>query len=185
MTYTGIDPGKKGAIVSISEGRIVGQRCIPLQDDGSIDLSLLCDLLDGLKGHKVCLELVQPIYGVSKTSSGTMMRGLGNIEAALHCKGVPFTYVRPKVWQKMVWGVEDIVTVPAPTAKRPDKTKTDTKATSLKCAESLYPDADLRYGDLETQHKGRARKKVHDGLVDALLIAEYCRMISNEIKIMT
>lgn len=168
--FTGIDPGKQGAIVSIGPNNEVRKRTIPVFK-GDIDLGMLCNIIDELVDHIVCLELIHAIFGASKGTMFTMGRGLGNIEAALHCKGVNFEFARPKEWQKAVWSAEDWVGGITPSGRK----VTDTKATSLNAAQRLYPDLDLRYADDEKIHKGRERSKPHDGIVDALLIAHFIK----------
>lgn len=166
MTYVGIDPGKKGAIVRI--GRKVTKWAIPL-DGKDVDLDELCRIISNLnKKSVVCLESVHSIYGTGKQSMFTMGRVFGNIESALKCNGIKFHYVRPTDWQARVW--KDKIKI-----KSGKKLVTDTKATSLRTAQALYPKLDLRYGKNETIHKGRERSTPHDGIVDALLIAHYAK----------
>lgn len=173
MRYVGIDSGKRGAIVTLAPGGGVKKAVIPLLKNGHIDLKSLCRIINGLKGCCVALEEIHSIYGTSKGSMFTMGKVLGNIEAALICNGLDFEYVKPYDWQRGVWKDVDMV------FKSPDKRgriRTDTKPTSLNAAKRLYPNIDLRYGDEEKARTGRwARKKDHDGLVDALLIAHYLK----------
>lgn len=176
--WTGIDPGLKGAIVTLHPDGSVEKKVMPLVD-GNIDIHTLCTYISELHGHPVTLELIHSIYGTSKGSMFTMGRGLGNVEAALICNGVSFTYTKPYDWQKPVWEEKDMVWKPSRSGKT---TVRDTKATSLNCLKRLYPNLDLRYGDNETIHKGRERTKFHDGLVDAALIAHYTKMSCQNTK---
>ena len=100
-----------------------------------------------------------------------MGRGLGNIEAALYCNNLNFTFVRPSDWQSRIWIDEDIV-------KKSSKKKkvNDTKTTSLNAARRLFPKHDMRYGLNEKRYTGRDRVNDHDGIVDALLIALYAKL---------
>lgn len=173
MAYVGIDPGKYGAIVRISTRGVIKQWVMPLRSDGSIDLAELCRILSKLRAKKVALELTHSIYGTGKGSMFTMGRGLGNIEAALFCNGIPFEYVKPVDWQTRIWIESDIIKKKSKNGKR---LVNDTKATSLRAAKRLFPKNDFRYGDNEKRHKGRERSKDHDGLVDAILIAQYAKL---------
>lgn len=173
MAYIGIDPGKHGAIVRITSRGKVTPWVMPLRGDNSIDLDELCSIISKFgKRDRVALELIHSIYGTGKGSMFTMGRGLGNIEAALHCNNVPFTYVRPADWQARIWEDGDVVKKKSKSGKR---RVNDTKTTSLRAAIRLFPGLDLRYGSNETLYKGRERVLAHDGIVDALLIAQYAR----------
>lgn len=167
--YTGIDPGKKGAIVKINSRGRVWMYTMPLLSNGDVDLDKLCKLISKLRTRYVCLESIHSLYAQSKGSAFTMGRVWGNCEAAVICKGHHLDYVRPMDWQSKIWIPEDVVKTP--------EGKNDTKASSLRAARRLYPRLDLRYGQNEIVHKGRQRSIPHDGIVDALLIAHYCKLI--------
>lgn len=170
MAWIGIDPGKKGAIVRI--GRKVHSWAMPLTPDGDIDIKELCSIFDTFTSRdKIAVELIHSIYGTGKGSMFTMGRGLGNIEAALVCSGLSFTFVRPPDWQSRMWIDKDEVWI----KQKGKKDKRDTKATSLNAARRLYPKMDFRYADNETPGRGKQRTSIHDGLVDALLIANYSK----------
>lgn len=171
--YIGIDPGKKGAIVRLSEDLTVTNKWVMPIDKKTkdIDLDKLCEIISSFgENDIISLELIHSIHGTGKGSMFTMGRGLGNIEAALVCNDKKIQYVRPKVWQDEVWRKSDIVKIKSKTGKR---MVTDTKQSSYNTFRRLYPDVDLRYGDNETIHKNRERTKQHDGLIDAILIATY------------
>ena len=87
---------------------------------------------------------------------------------ALSITCISHTFVQPKKWQS-IW--EGVPIQKVPTGKKNKKGepmyKTDTKATSLLAVQRLFPNIDLRASE---------RCKIpHDGIVDALLMAEYCR----------
>ncbi len=86
-------------------------------------------------------------------------------EMALVGNGIPYLSVRPREWQKEM--VKDISPVMSGTLTKAGHPKVDTKATALLLAQQLFPDFDFR---------ATARsKKPHDGIVDAMLLAEYCK----------
>ena len=177
IMYVGIDPGKKGAIVYIdNDGKLVSKYVIPIvKSSGDIDIPLLCDMIGeiSLVTTEVWLEQIHAIFKTSKGSMFTMGRGLGNIEAALYCKGLIVNYVRPKTWQKEIWLPEDIVW------EKPKKK--DTKATSVKAAQRLFPGTEFLFGDNEK--KNNRRSKPRDGIADAMLIALYGKQQKDELVI--
>lgn len=170
--YIGIDPGKKGAIVKVYENGAVNAWKVPLTKEGEVDLARLCDILGLITKDDSLIGLENPhaIYGTSKGTMFTMGRVIGNIEAALTCNGANFCYVKPKEWQKIIWIDKDIVKKDKGSAKKKVR---DTKATSLNAVKRLFPGVELRFDCTETPNNRRT--KPHDGIVDALLIAEYVR----------
>lgn len=166
MRYVGIDPGKKGAIAVIDDNaNVISTYVLPLKGK-DIDLDGLCDIMSDLaqSAEVIFMEMNKSLFKASKGTMYTMGRVIGNIEASVHCNGGSIKYVKPRIWQREVWEAVDEV-------------KRDPKGTSLKCAERLFPTADLKYGDNEK--KSRRRTKPHDGIVDALLIAEYAKRNGN------
>ena len=67
-------------------------------------------------------------------------------------------FIAPKTWQKLVWTHSDKVM---------EASKVNTKKTSLACAKRLWPN--------DTFVKNERCKTSHDGIVDAMLIAEAAR----------
>lgn len=156
--FTGIDPGKKGAIVTINENReIILKEKVPLKNNKVIYRSLW-GVFEKIPPSIIGIEDVHSIYRVSAKSNFEFGLIKGVLLGMSVSKGYNIEMIRPKVWQNNIWIEEDVV------YKEDDKKK-DTKATSLNVAKRLYPDVNL----LATK-----RSKVpHDGIVDALLIAEY------------
>lgn len=157
----GIDIGKRGAIVvrELKSSRYKAYK-MPLNDKGDVDYGKLVNILvDQRRKYGetyACFERLQPIYGSSKTTAFSMGHQAGAIEAACISLGIDFLKVSPKVWQKDMFGDED---------------EGDTKATALVVAKKLFPKGNLIFP------KG---KKEHDGLVDALLLSEYLKKISQK-----
>jgi crossover junction endodeoxyribonuclease RuvC len=95
-TTIGIDPGTNGGIAWITDGK-PGVEKMPdtLQD--------LWELLRDIASEGDChayLESVSSSPQMGVVSSFTFGRGYGNLEMALTAAGIPFTRVRPQVWQK-------------------------------------------------------------------------------------
>jgi hypothetical protein len=161
MNYIGIDPGKDGAIVAQTE-KGIKKIMIPLIGK-EIDLHKLNNevkLLACYEGHFV-LENVHTLPIMSAKSNFTFGSVFGMLQAILVANDCKFTLVTPKEWQKEMWqGI--------PKQFKPGKKKqVDTKAMSLLAANRLFPHLDLT--------KSERSSKAHDGIVDALLMSEYCR----------
>lgn len=170
----GVDPGMEGCWAAINEkseliDRLVNPR---VGKTGPVDLPAIINWLKSLQlpTFDKCIfafEDVHPLYGVSVSSTGSLMESKGMIRGVLttfamslqNASVVPLT---PKAWQSTVWLTGDKVT---------KASRVDTKATSLVCAKRIWPQEKF----LATQKS----KKPHDGIVDAMLIAEAARRISN------
>lgn len=164
--YVGIDIGKNGAIAAIHDGKIVTWSMPKIKTELDYHelsriLSRMCS--DSEKPH-IVFEKLGVILGSSKQTAFSMGNQAGAVEMMCICQGIPYTKVNSKDWQKtMFQGVEEI--------SRPSKTgKTsvrDTKAMALVAIKRLFPDLKLTFGEKAT--------KPHDGLIDAVLLAEYAR----------
>lgn len=156
----GIDVGKDGGIVIFSNRDIVLKMTMPCIGN-QIDLCCIRSVfLDYVENdiHAV-IEDVHALFGASAKATFNFGWSLGVLEGLLAGMGISYTKIAPKVWQKEMWqGVVPIY--------KSGKT-IDTKATSLLSAKRLFPKEDLR--------KSERSVKPHDGIVDALLMAEYCR----------
>ncbi len=167
MWYAGIDVGKKGGVVVIDEFSTI-QRKHAFKDYKAF-LKFVQDLYFKRVlewGFEVVfvIEDVHSLFGMSAKSNFSFGHIKGFKEGALMALDFEYHLVQPKVWQKGVWLPEDVVIN--------DKQKKDTKATSLNAAKRLWKDEDF----LATE-----RSRVpHDGLVDAALMAEYCRIINKK-----
>ena len=165
--FVGIDPGKNGGIAVLSNTNCVLVAAMPTNKENEIVFSELVSLVSN--ADFVVLEDVHSIFGMSAQSNFQFGRGLGIIEGVLGALNKNYIKVSPKVWQKEIWA--DTTPIGNATGKLlksgQPQIKIDTKATSLIVAKKLFPNVNL----LATK-----RSKVeHDGIVDALLLAEYCR----------
>jgi len=175
IRFIGIDPGKDGGISCIDElGRPVGFSCSPRLGEKEFDTTGMAKLLYGYTSDcdffVVGLEDIHATTVGGNTGSFTMGRGKGIWEGiiSMYSLAVPgkFRLILPTPgrWQKGVW--EDTY---IQYEKKPEnKSKTvNTKATSLLVCTHLFQGIDLR--------KSKLARNPHDGIVDSLLIAEYCR----------
>ena len=96
MKIIGIDPGTNGGIAWITGGK----PCVEKMPDTLKDL---WELLRDIASEGAChayLEAVSSSPQMGVVSSFTFGRGYGNLEMALTAAGIPFTRIRPQVWQK-------------------------------------------------------------------------------------
>ena len=158
--YAAIDVGKEGAIVIFCNDKVLLKTVIP-KIGNQIDLSAIRDIFIPYANKQVhvVIEDVHALYGASAKSTFNFGWSLGILEGMLSGLRIPYTKVAPKLWQKGMWqGIKPIYK---------SNRAIDTKATSLLAAKRLFPNEDFRKSERAT--------KPHDGIVDALLMAEYCR----------
>ena len=150
----GIDPGKKGAISMIHEGKVARVDPIPILDEKTIDLRGLNVYLRSFKditlpSVHVFLEQVSAMPGQGVVSMFSFGRTYGQIEGMLVGNGLPYTLVRPQKWQKVMYeGVEGT-----------------SKERSIVAAQRLFPDINF----LATERS----RKPHEGMCEAALIGLY------------
>lgn len=158
--YIGIDIGKKGA-VAIWDGKKYISHKMPMIKD-QVDYAGLYNLLAEFEGFNgiVVFEKLGVIFGTSKKTAFSMGHQAGAIEMLCIALAMPFVKVPAKSWQaEMFKGVEEIKVSGS-------KTKRDTKAMALVAIKRLVPRLPLTFGKAT---------KPHDGLVDAVLMAEYAK----------
>lgn len=148
MVYIGIDPGKNGGIATISYSEFSGvtyETKVYSEDN----LKQLCSDITGLDVDCVCyLEQVHamPKQGVSSTFNFGMNYGF--IQGVLKAYGISYELVTPQKWKK-------------------EFSCTSDKNTSIEVCKRLFPKVNLKATE--------RCKKDHDGMAEALLIAEYGR----------
>ena len=153
MGILGIDPGLSGALALSYRDGLLYEEMPTIETQ--LDLQRLAQLLQGFKEHTdvALLEKVSamPKQGVSSTFK--FGRVYGAVEGMLVALGIPYQLVTPQTWMKVMHqGVEADL---------------DSKARSQLAFKRLFPKVDLL--------TGTRRKKPHEGIVEALLIAEYGR----------
>lgn len=163
MIYVGIDPGAKGGIVAIEDNEVIAKHTMPLNADGTINNKMLASVLKSLiydddrVNTRFGLEKVHSLFGMSAKSNFSFGQNFQACISALDIVGASWEFIQPKTWQKDIFeGMNEI---------KNSKGKRDTKKMALMACERMHPDVDLR----PTERS----KKFHDGLVDALCIAEY------------
>lgn len=184
-----IDPGKTGGIAKLSdEGNVLSYITTPIVSK-EIDWEEFAQLIrPPSANHKfpphVFLEHVHAMHGVAANTTFEFGGAFHGAKALIAAYRLPFTLVAPKVWQKEMWqGVAEIRKPPKKLSKKELKAKAegkkvrtpnaigarDTKAMSLVAARRLFPQVDFKITPMG--------KSAVDGIVDALLLAEYGRRL--------
>lgn len=156
--YIGIDIGLKGAISVIDNGKIINHK-MPLVG-GKLDVVSIYNILSGYNSNNThtTFEDLGVIFGTSKATAFSMGRQLGILEGMCVALKLPYTKVKAKEWQKeMFKGIEEI---------KDSKGKRQTKKMAELAIKRIFPDLILNF---------EKSKIVSDGLVDAVLIAEWAR----------
>jgi hypothetical protein len=160
-TYVGIDIGKRGAIAVIYPDRSIKTIKMPMTNE-DINYQSLFTLLSqtaSIDAH-VVFEKLGVIFGTTKTTAFSMGYQAGAMEMACIAFKAPYTKVRAVDWQKYMFeGIPDIL--------KEGTKRRDTKAMALQAIRKWFPGLKLTFGEKATVP--------HDGLIDAVLIAEYAR----------
>lgn len=166
--FIGIDIGDKGGIsIQNSLNSDIYSIPMPLIADKVLDLQKLSQILFEYR-TKDCHVVFEDLHALFKASAGSTFNfgfSCGAVEALVNCYCLPYTKVAAKVWQKTMFeGVRQI------TKKSNNKKgfQVDTKAMALVAVTRLFPHAKLVFG-------GARAKKPHDGVVDSILMSEYCK----------
>jgi crossover junction endodeoxyribonuclease RuvC len=152
MTVIGIDPGLKGGIVVMVDGRIAKTVKMPVVkgDGGSwVDFGEVASILKYERPDLVAIEKVHSMPGQGVASVFTFGLGFGGLIGVCAGLGVPYSLVRPAEWQRKAFAGMD---------------KKLGKGRSILYVKQKYPEC-------EPAHK-------HDGIADAVCIAEWASMNS-------
>lgn len=167
--WVGIDPGKKGAIAFIDEFNDIEIHTMPTiaNKEKEYDLQELRAVLlkYSTRITHLAIEDVHSIFGASAAGNFDFGMGVGMIRMAAAMAQIPFTLVQPKAWQKQMF--EGVSVIKKPGKREEGRGSLDTKAMALIAIQRLYPKLDLR--------KSSRAEKPHDGIVDALLLANYVK----------
>ena len=146
MIYIGVDPGKNGGIAKINT------------DNGFVKTVTFSEesLISELEGYfmfdksplRCVLEKVNAMPGQGVVSMFNFGQNYGFIQGVLKAYGIPYELVTPQKWKK-------------------EFSCTSDKNTSIEVCKRLFPGVNLKATD--------RCKKDHDGMAEALLIAEYGR----------
>ena len=105
MTNIGIDPGTNGGIAWITDGK----PCVEKMPDTLQDLWELIQDIRAVSspplgiGETKAMAYIEQVHSspqMGVKSAFTFGNGFGHLEMALTAAGIPFTRIRPQVWQK-------------------------------------------------------------------------------------
>ena len=146
MIYIGIDPGKNGGIAILSD-TIPDVTVRVFSED---ELLHICKTFRKTFNEdcKCVLEKVNAMPGQGVVSMFNFGQNYGFIQGVLKAYSIPFELVTPQKWKK-------------------EFSCTSDKNTSIEVCKRLFPNVNLKATE--------RCKKDHDGIAEALLIAEYGR----------
>jgi crossover junction endodeoxyribonuclease RuvC len=164
----GIDPGLDGALAALSVNDVAMVSAVVMPVIGKkgkgkriLDNKAIANWFRNMNRtyeiRSVFLEAVHSMPGQGVVSTGSLMRGFGSIEGILDTLDLPWSAVPPQTWKKVV-----LV-----------GTKKD-KAAAIAHVRRNYDrlDSSIMYATLQS-------RTYHDGIADALCIADYGRRIYN------
>lgn len=161
--YLGIDPGKQGAFVVLDENSTIIEKIGTPLIGKEYDRQSIVDILSSREFHKIGLENPSVIFGIGKSAVASLSHCVGLIEGIMIGLKVSFILIQPKEWQKECWKHIKV-------QKKVDGKTNDTKATSTLAATNLWS-----LEDFKVTNKGGKSVNHNDGMIDAVLIAEYVR----------
>ena len=150
MVYIGIDPGKNGgyAVISKEELSPSSVTVVPMDEKSFVEDMRFISEAFSTNEIRCCLEKVGSMPGQGVTSMFTFGTGYGFIQGVLTAFGIPFQLVPPQTWKKVF-------------------SLNSNKQTSIEVCQRLFPYVSL--------YRTERCKKPHDGMAEALLMAEYAR----------
>lgn len=150
MIYIGIDPGQKGSSCILGFDE-------PIFCGPGVEGLISALFVTNYAGIHVVLEKSHAMKGQGVSSTFTFAQGYGELIGALKACKIAYTCVHPRTWTKvMLQGVP---------------TRFEGKQRAAYAAAQLFPTIDLR--------RTPKCKKPDEGMVDALLIAEWGRRTLN------
>jgi len=157
MIYIGIDPGKNGGMALLDDDRITNAGCeIPLAMDDFHAYRFYQIIRDWTTGCSKVIFVLEKVHSMPKqgvVSTFTFGRIYGEIRGILRSLNLPLLEPAPQVWKKLVLHGMDWK---------------GNKAASIYFAGEKYPEIDLKPGRKRTPH---------DGIADAVCLAEYGRLV--------
>lgn len=156
--YAGIDNGLDGGIGIIdTNGKIIMRDKMPTVKLGkgrNIDIPAILAMLEDV--DMVIVEAAAK-HSPGKLALCSTWYSFGQLIGAITATRKKHSTINPQKWQKEFWV----------RSKMPAGSSFDTKAAALNAAKSIWTDESFLATTRST--------KAHDGIVDALLIAEYAR----------
>lgn len=172
--FVGIDSGLHGAIAFMDEnGKVESVQVMP-RIAKEFDTNAFNQILKsfGLANIEcVFIEKVHAVFGSAAGATFTFGKVCGIIEGIVVSNNLKYVYVEPKAWQKaMFQGIPEIRKAAKVNKNgRAVRGKIDTKIMSELACKRLFPEVNFTATERCT--------KTHDGMTDAVLIAEYGRRL--------
>lgn len=168
--YCGVDIGNSGFITTLDDDKWSHYEMPKIGKFVDVNaLNKIFEELSSIRRFHECTIIVgaedlHAIFGSSSKSTFSFGYICGVTEGLIVANRLPFTKIKPKEWQKVMWqGI--------PIQKKPSSTGrtfvNDTKLMSLMAAKRLFPEMDFR--------RNERCKVPDDNKVDSILITEYLR----------
>lgn len=149
MKCIGIDPGRNGAIALYDSNELAVTRVLLMPYDGKeLDCAAVRDFVLESGASVAALERQHSMPKQGVSSIFTTGESYGCLRATLVCCNIPYITPLPSRWLKST-----LTGVPG-----------DGKGRNIAAAKRLFPSLDLTPG---------RRRKPHDGIADAALLAYY------------
>lgn len=172
--WVGIDPGLNGALAFVSEdgsAHVIGTPTYKVKrgkkNKSEYDIDMMCTALAPLSGRNViiCQELTHAMPGNGNVSMYSFGRGHGLWEGAVSSMGIPLIFSLPQQWKKIYPSL--LVKTANLDKKDKQKAKAESKKQAIVLAKNMF-----------SQLENKLKKVSDDGKAEALLIANYCKLLS-------
>lgn len=160
-----IDNGLNGGLVHLdSRGKIIGRMVMPTKVEDGRNRVDECELYKVAMelGMHVTVVLEKPVGSQSVQAATSMADSYARTLTAFRLAGFEVLPIAPRTWQKEVFA---------------KVTGEDTKVKAAKVFRAIFPE---KVEEFSQTKKGNKSKNIHDGLVDAALIALYAQRTNYE-----
>lgn len=159
MKILGVDPGKTGGFALVNEKRLIEESFMTPRIGKDLDLGTMRDKLKEIQdNHFVDMVFIERVTSMPKQGVASMFsfgRAFGMAEGILKALDFPIEYVTPREWTRNL--------------QKGMKQDESAKIRSQKLIKRLYRQTELN--KITTMYRGEPR--LRDGLIDAVLIAEF------------
>lgn len=165
--YVGIDVGKEGAIAVIGNNKLLYKTIMPKINKKEVDIGKFARTMLAIRKKynvkHVTFEALHAIFRVGASATFGLGFQAGMVEGVVNSLGLPYTKLKPSVWQKEMWSGIQLIEKSVKFEGKV-KQKVDTKAVSASAAKRLFP---------KESFVAKGCRTDHDGMIDAALIAKY------------
>jgi hypothetical protein len=148
--FVGIDPGQNGGLAAIYPHK-VEVMVMPLAG-GEIDVDRIMEFIPYVANDETIYACIEKTGAMSpgKIAVAKLNFAAGLLQGILRARHIPLEVVRPQDWKKEILAGTD-----------------KSKEAAIAWCQRVFPDVSLRATE--------KCKTFHDGIADALAMAEYCR----------